>query len=116
MRSDRHRERPLLSGPAFLALAAGAVALSACAPESGEARADATVAAVADSCSVWTEFRGVLGAGNAKIRTEGEQVFVWAGGDESGPGAEWYDFTGSDSVFKAGPSVARRDHELQPGA
>lgn len=83
---------------AFASLAAGAVGiavLAACAPPDGvtaEAGA-ARVAAAPDSCSVWSEFRGILGEGSAKIRRDGDQVFVWAGGDASGPGAEWYDFT-----------------------
>ncbi len=72
---------------------------AACTMESDEARAvDAAptvTAAVADSCSVWTEYRGLLGAESAKIRRDGDEVFVWAGGDEEGPGAEWYEFTGA---------------------
>ncbi len=59
---------------------------------SGAAAADL---AAADSCAVSPELRGLLGADSPKIRREGDRVFVWAGGDESGPGAEWYDFTGA---------------------
>lgn len=85
-----------------------AVLVTACAPEAGAPRAgddaageasarEATAAAAAqpDSCSVWSEYRGLLGEGSAKIRREGDQVFVWAGGDESGPDSEWYEFTGA---------------------
>lgn len=92
-------------GPgAFASLAAGAVGiavLGACAPTEGAAgdaadgSAEPTVAVAADTCSVWSEYRGLLGEGSAKIKREGDQVFVWAGGDESGPGAEWYEFTDS---------------------
>jgi hypothetical protein len=39
--------------------------------------------------------RGVLGEESPKIRRSGDSVFVWAGGGESGPGAEWFDFTGA---------------------
>ena len=39
--------------------------------------------------------RGVLGEESPKIRRSGDSVFVSAGGDESGPGAEWFDFTGA---------------------
>jgi len=90
MRSDRQ----VISS---LALSVVAAAVAACAPETGGApEATAELAtAVPDSCSVWSEFRGILGEGSAKIRTEGENVFVWASGEESGPGAEWYDFTGA---------------------
>ena len=40
-------------------------------------------------------YRGRLGSGSSKVRTEDGKTFVWAGGDSSGPGARWYDFTGS---------------------
>lgn len=42
-----------------------------------------------------TRYRGMLGSASNKIRTEGDKTYVWAGGDRSGPGARWYDFTGS---------------------
>ncbi len=41
------------------------------------------------------EYRGLLGKGSAKIRVEDGKTFLWAGGDPTGPGAQWYDFTGS---------------------
>jgi hypothetical protein len=36
-----------------------------------------------------------IGEDSWKIRRDGGDVFVWAGGDSTGPGAEWYDFTGA---------------------
>ena len=79
-------------------LSVGVVALVACvaaeATDAGETgAAPAQVAALADSCNVWTEYRRQIGEDSPKIRRDGEQVFVWAGGDESGPGAEWYEVT-----------------------
>lgn len=41
------------------------------------------------------EFRRQLGLSSSKIKREGDKTYVWAGGDKSGPGAKWYDFTGS---------------------
>ena len=40
-------------------------------------------------------FRAQLGADSKKVRIEGEKTYLWAGGERSGPSAEWYDFTGS---------------------
>jgi len=40
-------------------------------------------------------YRGRLGGGSAKIRMEEGKTYVWAGGDPSGPGSRWYNFTGS---------------------
>jgi hypothetical protein len=40
-------------------------------------------------------YRGRLGSESAKVRSEDGKTYVWAGGDPSGPGARWYDFTGS---------------------
>lgn len=58
-----------------------------------------TVAVIArggdDDGSSKTEFRGQLGADSKKVRTEGDKTYIWAGGDRSGPDAEWYDFTDS---------------------
>lgn len=96
MRSADSSEGPARTRLPYGGLAAAGVALAlACAPadEAGNT-AEAQVAA-ADSCSVWSEYRGLLGAGSDKIREEGDQVFVWAGGEEAGPDAEWYDFTGA---------------------
>jgi len=42
-----------------------------------------------------TNYRGLLGAGSKKIKVEGGKTYVWAGGDASGSGAKWYDFTGA---------------------
>ena len=39
--------------------------------------------------------RGRLGKGSAKVKVEGDKTYVWAGGDLSGPGTQWFDFTGS---------------------
>lgn len=57
----------------------------------------AAAAAQPDSCSVWTERRGIIGAESPKIlEREDGSVAVWAGGEEPGePGAQWYDFTDS---------------------
>ena len=58
-----------------------------------------TVAVIAHGCddqdSRKSEFRGLLGADSKKVRTEDGKTYIWAGGDRTGPGAEWYDFTGS---------------------
>lgn len=79
-------------------LSAGVIALAACAAaeatDDGDAgAAPAQVVALPDSCNVWTEYRRQIGENSSKIRRDGDQVFVWAGGDESGPGAEWYEVT-----------------------
>lgn len=42
-----------------------------------------------------TKYRGLLGDGSWKVRDEGSKTFLWAGGEKSGPDANWYDFTGS---------------------
>lgn len=45
-----------------------------------------------------SKYRGLLRDQKSnpwKIRREGNKTFVWAGGDKSGPGAKWYDFTGA---------------------
>ena len=49
----------------------------------------------ADTKSKTPKFRGLLGSDNSKIKREGDKTYLWAGGDQSGPGAKWYDFTGS---------------------
>ena len=49
----------------------------------------------ADTKSKTPKFRGLLGSDNSKIKREGDKTYLWAGGDRSGPGAKWYDFTGS---------------------
>jgi hypothetical protein len=41
------------------------------------------------------EYRGLLGASSWKVRAEDGKTYLWAGGDRSGPGAQWYDFTGA---------------------
>ena len=41
------------------------------------------------------KYRGLLGPASWKVRTEGDKTFLWAGGDRSGEGASWYDFTGA---------------------
>lgn len=48
-----------------------------------------------ENCSVWTDYRRQIGENSAKIRRDGGRVYVWAGGAESGPEAEWYDVTGT---------------------
>lgn len=40
-------------------------------------------------------YRGLLGEDSTKIRVENGKTFLWAGGDPTGPGAQWYDFTGA---------------------
>ena len=40
-------------------------------------------------------YRGILGPGSSKIRTEDGKTYLWAGGEPSGPQARWYDFTGA---------------------
>lgn len=55
----------------------------------------------ADSCSVWTERRGIIGWESPKIkRGPGDRLAVWAAGDPGGPDAQWYDFT--DAPIPAG--------------
>jgi hypothetical protein len=41
------------------------------------------------------KYRGLLGPESWKIRKEGDKTFLWAGGERSGEGARWYDFTGA---------------------
>lgn len=38
-------------------------------------------------------YRGRLGDGSRKVKTEGGKTYLWAGGDESGEGSRWYEFT-----------------------
>ena len=40
-------------------------------------------------------YRGLLGNDSWKVRSEGGKTYVWAGGEQSGPGSRWYDFTGA---------------------
>ena len=42
---------------------------------------------------MWTEYRNVIGAGSPKILDREGNTYVWAGGAETGPDAEWYEFT-----------------------
>lgn len=67
----------------------------------------ATVAAVlAPDCaaredvakpSAMEEYRGLLGAKNAKIKREGDKTLLWAGGGKPNtPDARWYDFTDAE--------------------
>ena len=48
-----------------------------------------------DTTATKPEFRRQLGSASSKIKREGDKTYVWAGGKPSGPGAKWYDFTGS---------------------
>lgn len=41
------------------------------------------------------KFRGLLGTSSKKVKIEDGRTWIWAGGDKDGPGAEWYEFTGS---------------------
>ena len=85
-----------MRGSTLTVIGVGAVLVACARAGDDEARpAVASGDAVADSCSVWTEYRGLLGEGSPKIRRDGDEVFVWAGGDPDGPGAEWYEFTGA---------------------
>lgn len=53
----------------------------------------ATVGASGDEKS--QEIRGRIGKDSWKIKRGKGKIQVWAGGDKSGPGFQWYDFTGS---------------------
>jgi len=69
-----------------------------------EARASSGRQKSADSLTTSSEdkgrdenktYRGRLGDGSRKVRTEDGRTYLWAGGDESGPGSQWYEFTGA---------------------
>jgi len=51
-------------------------------------------------CGVWDEYRGIIGEDSPKIRRAGDRTFVWVGGADRGPNAEWVDFT--DAPMPAG--------------
>lgn len=53
------------------------------------------VAGSASRSSQNSTYRGRLGKKSPKVRTENGKTYVWAGGNRSGPGSHWYDFTGS---------------------
>lgn len=100
MRSDNLRASDLVRLAALTAVVGGLAACGGAEAADGQAGTEgpapvAQVAAAPDTCSVWTERRGIIGAESPKIRRDGDQLFVWAGGEESGPGAEWYDVTGT---------------------
>ena len=78
----------------------GLLLLAACTPGGSDPNGEPEAVAANDSCSVWSEFRNVIGDDSPKIRREDGRTYVWAGGDESGPGAEWFDFT--DAAIPAG--------------
>ncbi len=48
-----------------------------------------------EKATVQKQYRGLLGSGSDKVKIDGPKTFLWAGGDSSGPDAQWYDFTGS---------------------
>jgi hypothetical protein len=39
--------------------------------------------------------RGRIGEGSWKIRREDGRIYLWAGGEKTGPQSRWYDFTGA---------------------
>ncbi len=41
------------------------------------------------------KYRGRIGEDSWKIQKENGKTKIWAGGDKTGPGAKWYDFTDS---------------------
>lgn len=41
------------------------------------------------------QYRGLLGPHSEKVKTEGDETYLWAGGNPASPDADWYDFTGS---------------------
>lgn len=40
-------------------------------------------------------YRGRLGEDSPKVKTENGKTSLWAGGEKTGPGSRWYDFTGA---------------------
>ncbi len=77
------------------ALIVAVMTLSACASQ-GEWSGDGVRSAQNDpDCGVWEEYRAIIGDNSEKIRQEGDSTWVWIGGAESGPNAEWADFTGA---------------------
>ena len=54
-----------------------------------------TEAASKEKATTQEQYRGLLGSGSNKVKTVGSKTLLWAGGDRSGPDAQWYDFTGS---------------------
>ena len=52
-------------------------------------------AACKEKATTQKQYRGLLGAGSDKVKIVGPKTLLWAGGDRSGPDAQWYDFTGS---------------------
>lgn len=52
-------------------------------------------AACKEKMSTQKQYRGLLGADSDKVKIDGSKTLLWAGGDRSGPDAQWYDFTGS---------------------
>ena len=85
---------PLL---AVTALVAGAFLLNGCASQSEWTGEDGEVRSAANDpdCGVWDEYRNILGKDHHKIREEGDSTYIWKGGAEHGPDAEWVDFTGA---------------------
>lgn len=41
------------------------------------------------------KYRGRVGESTWKVKSEDGKTFLWAGGDRSGEGSQWYDFTGA---------------------
>lgn len=65
-------------------------------------RVERRIAALeADSCSVWTERRGIIGWESPKIRSGPDgPIALWAAGAPTGAESEWYDF--ADAMLPAG--------------
>ncbi len=66
----------------------------------GSPRPGGAIADMADhaECGVWSERYGIIGDDSPKIRNEGGEVWIWAGGEEEDPdpeNAKWFDFTGA---------------------
>lgn len=87
--------------PRTLGLYLGAicvVTIAACDRARSESGARAEARAEQDASGNGTvvkrqEYRGLLGKESWKIRREDGKTYLWAGGDQSGPGAHWYEFT-----------------------
>ncbi len=65
------------------------------------------LAQAGDDDSGSKKYRGRLGPGSKKIKVDKGKTWLWAGGAESGPDAQWYEFTdapipGADLQFGIG--------------
>ena len=76
------------------------VFVAACASQNEWTSDEVRSAQTDPDCGVWEEYRAILGEDHHKIRQEGDRTFVWVGGADRGPNAEWVDFT--DAPMPAG--------------